>query len=156
MSMTKRSVVHHTFTLERTYDVPPVRVFKAFSDIEAKRRWFAGVEGWETDEYALDFRVGGKEIWRGNPKGGPKVRNDTIYRDIIPDERIILAYDMFINENRISVSLLTVLFAPEGKGTRLTLTEQGAFLGAFDDPKMRESGYGGMLTRLGEELKRKN
>jgi hypothetical protein len=63
---------------------------------------------------------------------------------------------MSINENRISVSLLTVLFKPEGKGTWLTLTEQGAFLDGFDDPKMRESGYGGMLTRLGEELKRKN
>lgn len=154
--MTKRSVIHSTFVLERTYDAPPARVFKAFSDIEAKRRWFAGVEGWETDEYKLDFQVGGKEIWRGNPKGGPKIRNDTIYRDIIQDERIILAYDMFINENRISVSLLTVLFKPEDKGTRLTLTEQGAFLDGFADAKMRESGYGGMLTRLGEELKRKN
>jgi uncharacterized protein YndB with AHSA1/START domain len=100
--------------------------------------------------------VGGKEIWRGSPKGGPKIRNDTIYRDIIQDERIILAYDMFINENRISVSVLTVLFNPDGKGTRLTLTEQGAFLDGLADPKMRESGYGGMLTRLGEELKRKN
>ena len=154
--MTKRSVIHSTFVLERTYDAPPSRVFKAFADIEAKRRWFAGVEGWETDEYKLDFKVGGKEIWRGSPKGGPKIRNDTIYRDIIQDERIILAYDMSINENRISVSLLTVLFKPEGKGTWLTLTEQGAFLDGFADPKMRESGYGGMLTRLGEELKRKN
>jgi len=154
--LTKRSVIHSTFVLERTYDAPPSRAFKAFADIEAKRRWFAGVEGWETDEYKLDFKVGGKEIWRGSPKGGPKIRNDTIYRDIIQDERIILAYDMSINENRISVSLLTVLFKPEGKGTWLTLTEQGAFLDGFDDPKMRESGYGGMLTRLGEELKRKN
>jgi uncharacterized protein YndB with AHSA1/START domain len=153
--LTKRSVIHSTFVLERNYDVPPARVFKAFSDIDAKRRWFAGGEGWDTDEYQLDFKVGGKEIWRGSPKGGPKIRNDTIYRDIVPDERIIFAYDMFINENRISCSLTTVELKPTGKGTTLTLTEHGAFLDGFDDPKMRESGWGGLLVSLGKEVARK-
>lgn len=153
--MTKRSVIHSTFVLERTYDVPPARVFKAFADIDAKRRWFAGGEGWETDEYKLDFTVGGKEIWRGSPKGGPKIRNDTIYRDIVPDERIIFAYDMFINENRISCSLTTVELKPKDKGTTLTLTEHGAFLDGFDNPKMRESGWGGLLESLGKEVARK-
>ncbi len=153
--MSKRSVVHSTFVLERTYDVPPARVFNAFADIDAKRRWFAGGEGWETDEYKLDFKVGGKEIWRGSPKGGPKIRNDTIYRDIVPDERIIFAYDMFINENRISCSLTTVELKPKGKSTTLTLTEHGAFLDGFDNPKLRESGWGGLLVSLGKELTRK-
>jgi uncharacterized protein YndB with AHSA1/START domain len=153
--MSKRSVTHASFTLERSYDLPPPRVFKAFADIEAKRRWFAGGDGWETDEYKLDFQVGGKEIWRGSPKGGPKIRNDTIYRDIIQDERIIFAYDMFINEDRISCSLLTVEFISKGKGTQLKITEQGAFLDGYDDPKMRESGWGSLLDSLGKELQRK-
>jgi uncharacterized protein YndB with AHSA1/START domain len=153
--LTKRSVIHSTFVLERNYDVPPARVFKASSDIDAKRRWFAGGEGWETDEYKLDFKVGGKEVWRGSPKGGPKIRNDTIYRDIVADERIIFAYDMFINENRISCSLTTVELKPKDKGTTLTLTEHGAFLDGFDDPKMRESGWGGLLVSLGKEVARK-
>jgi uncharacterized protein YndB with AHSA1/START domain len=147
-------VIHSTFVLERNYDVPPARVFKAFADIDAKRRWFAGGEGWETDEYQLDFKVGGKEIWRGSPKDGPKIRNDTIYRDIVPDERIIFAYDMFINENRISCSLTTVELKPKGTGTTLTLTEHGAFLDGYDNPKMRESGWGGLLESLGKELTR--
>jgi len=153
--MTTRSVTHASFTLERSYDQPPPRVFKAFADTEAKLRWFAGGEGWETAEYKLDFKVGGREIWRGSPKGGPKVRNDTIYRDIIPDERIISAYDMFINDDRISCSLLTVEFSSKGKGTQLKITEQGAFLDGHDDPKMRESGWGGLLDSLGKELQRK-
>jgi uncharacterized protein YndB with AHSA1/START domain len=150
--MIKRSVTHASFTLERTYDAAPARVFKAFTDTEAKLRWYAGGEGWETEEYNLDFRVGGREIWRGNPKGGPKIRNETIFRDIVPDERIIFAYDMFIDDNRISCSLLTVEFSPKGKGSQLKVTEQGAFLDGYDDPKGRESGWGGLLDSLGKEL----
>ena len=30
--MAERSVTHATFTLERTYDAPPAKVFKAFAD----------------------------------------------------------------------------------------------------------------------------
>jgi uncharacterized protein YndB with AHSA1/START domain len=47
----QRSVVHSTFSIERTYPVPPSRVFSAFSDQAAKRRWFAEGEGWEVEEF---------------------------------------------------------------------------------------------------------
>ncbi len=39
--MTARTVLHDTFTIERIYSVPPSRVFDAWSDAEAKARWFA-------------------------------------------------------------------------------------------------------------------
>ena len=45
--MAERSVTHATFTLERTYDAPPAKVFKAFADPAIKRRWFVEGEGWE-------------------------------------------------------------------------------------------------------------
>ena len=37
--MTERSVTHATFTVERTYDASPARVFNAFADPAIKRRW---------------------------------------------------------------------------------------------------------------------
>lgn len=152
--MTKRSVVHNTFVLERTYDAPPARVFKAFADPVAKARWFGVSEDeWKTGKYELDFRVGGRETWRGGEKGGPEYSNDTMYRDIVPDQRIIFAYDMFQDDKRISVSLATVELKPDGNGTKLTFTEQGAFLDGYDDPKMRQSGWGSLLDALGKELK---
>ena len=58
----------------------------------------------------------------------------------MPNERIIYGYDMHLDDKRISVSLATVEFKPAGKGTRLTFTEQGAFLDGFDDPRLRERG----------------
>ena len=36
-----RYVTHATFSLERSYPVPPARVFTAWSDPAAKARWFA-------------------------------------------------------------------------------------------------------------------
>ena len=43
---------------------------------------------------------------------------------------------------------------PEGAGTRLILTEQGAFLDGYDDPALREHGTQGLLDALGASLRR--
>ena len=152
--MTKRSVTHATFTIERTYDVPPARVFKAHADPAAKRRWFVEGEGWEVEEYTLDFRVGGYERSRFRFRGGPLVRNDTIYQDIVPDQRIIVAYTMTVGETCISASLATMQLEPAGAGTRLIFTEQGAYLDGYDDTAGRERGSRELLDALGKELQR--
>jgi uncharacterized protein YndB with AHSA1/START domain len=152
--MAEQSVKHATFTIERTYDVSPARVFKAFADPAAKRRWFAEGEGWEVEEFAVDFRVGGQERSRFRFRGGPLIRNDTVYQDIVPDQRIIIAYTMTVGENRISASLATIEFEPTGSGTRLAFTEQGAFLDGYDDAGKREAGTRELLGALDKELKR--
>jgi uncharacterized protein YndB with AHSA1/START domain len=59
--VTERSVTHATFTVERSYDASPARVFAAWADPAAKARWFASPEEWGPDEFDLDFRVGGRE-----------------------------------------------------------------------------------------------
>ena len=69
--MTDRPVVHSTFKIEREYPSPPARVSSAFADPATKRRWFAEDEGWEFDEFTLDFRVGGREATRFRFKGDP-------------------------------------------------------------------------------------
>ena len=62
---------------------------------------------------------------------------------------------MDIDGNRISVSVATIELKPEGKGTRLTYTEQGAFLDGFDFPAQREEGCRELYEkRLAEELER--
>ena len=37
--MTERSVIHDTFSIERTYPVPPAEVFAAFASEEARTAW---------------------------------------------------------------------------------------------------------------------
>jgi uncharacterized protein YndB with AHSA1/START domain len=152
--MTERSVTHATFTIERTYDAASEKVFAAFADPTAKRRWFVEGEGWHIDEFEMDFRPGGIETSVFRFGDGPTGRNDTVYQDIVENHRIIAAYTMTIGGNRISASLATTELEPAGAGTRLTYTEQGAFLDGHDNAAQRESGCRGLLEALAAELGR--
>jgi uncharacterized protein YndB with AHSA1/START domain len=143
---------HDSFTIERTYPASHQRVFSAFANQETKLRWFAEGEGWEVDEFTVDFREGGRELARFQFKGGAPIRNDTVYLDIVPDQRIVFAYTMTVGEKHVSASLATVEFASAGDGTRLTFTEQAAFFDGADGRSRREGGWGTLFRRLGEEL----
>ena len=125
--MTDRSTSHGTFVVERVLDASPARVFAAFATPDAKDQWFAGQGAWTREIREMDFREGGHERVRGVWPGGSSDFRAT-YHDIVPDRRIVYSYEMFNNEARISVSLATILIAPEGKGARLTFTEQGVFV----------------------------
>ena len=147
------SVTHSTFSLERTYDASPGRVFAAFADPAQKAQWFLGSpDEWTQDAFDVDFRVGGREMNRGGRKDGPMHSFEALYYDIVADERIVYSYEMHLDDKRISVSLATIELAGAGDGTRLTLTEQGAYLDGFDDPKLRETGTADLLEALGAYL----
>jgi uncharacterized protein YndB with AHSA1/START domain len=77
---------------------------------------------------------------------------DSVYQNIVPNERIIYSYAMQIDGVPISVSLATVEFKTAGTGTLLVITEQGAFLDGYDDAGSRERGTGMLLGRLAESL----
>jgi uncharacterized protein YndB with AHSA1/START domain len=153
--MSERSVEHATFAVDRTYETSPARAFAAWSDPAAKARWFGPPEDQGKGRFELDFRVGGREVNSGTAPDGSLYTFDAVYQDIVPDERIVYSYDMHLDETRISVSLATVEFKPDGDGTRLIFTEQGAFLDGHDTPDQREQGTGSLLDALGEELRRK-
>jgi uncharacterized protein YndB with AHSA1/START domain len=151
-STQKRSVVHSTFSIERTYEASPERVFQAFAQLENKLKWFSGPDEWLTSQRELDFRVGGREVLSGGPKGGPAHTFEAHYFDIIPNQRIVYGYDMYVGERKLSVSLATIEIVAQGKGTRLTLTEQGAYLDGAEDGTQREAGTRGLLDKLGRSL----
>jgi uncharacterized protein YndB with AHSA1/START domain len=152
--VTDRSVIHATFVVERSYDASPARVFAAWADPQVKARWFASPEEWGPDEFELDFRVGGREVSRGGPNGGPVYAFEGRYQDIVADERIVYTYSMHLDQALISVSLATIELRPEGGGTRLVLTEQGAYLDGHDTAAQRQRGAGELLDALGVELRR--
>ncbi len=154
--MNERSVVHSTFVIERTYPAEPARVFAAWASREAKSQWFGSPDD-NNSQYELDFRVGGRESWRGGqggPTGKSTFRFDSIYQDIVENERIVYAYDMHMDDQRISVSLATIELEAVAEGTRLTMTEQGAFLDGLDESDRREGGTGTLLDQLGKVLSR--
>ena len=77
---------------------------------------------------------------------------DATYFDIVPDERIVYAYEMHIDGVKISVSLATIEFKAAGQGTTLVVTETGAFLDGYDDAGSRERGTAQLLEQVGLSL----
>lgn len=146
--MSNRSIVHATFTLERKLKSPPAKVFKAFADPRAKAMWFTGPPEWGPDQHEMDFREGGREISKGGPPGGDIHAMDGIYWEIVDNERIVMTYSMHVGDKRISVSLNTVEFFPDGSGTRLVLTEAGAYFDGADGAAMRKEGYTQLLDAM--------
>jgi uncharacterized protein YndB with AHSA1/START domain len=140
------TVTHSTFTLERVYPVSPKRVFAAWSDPAAKARWFAGGE-----HHELDFRVGGREIARGT-HDNQVMTFESDYQDIVPDERIVFTSSLYEGTDLATVSVTTVELHPDGDGTRLQLTEYGAFLDGREEPAWREQGTADQLAALAKEL----
>jgi uncharacterized protein YndB with AHSA1/START domain len=152
--MNERKVHHGTIVVPRIFEASPARVFAAWADPAARARWDVPGGDWEIAQQECDFRVGGHEVKRFGPPGDPIYLADTRYADIVPDERIVFAYTMDRGETRISASLTTVELQPAGAGTRLTLTEQAAFLDGGDQPEYREQGWKAMLGKLDAALRR--
>ncbi|MHB8531962.1 MAG: SRPBCC family protein [Solirubrobacteraceae bacterium] len=146
--MSTRTADHATFKIERSYDASPERVFAAWAEPEQKSRWFGARDG----SIELDFRPGGSERFVAQAPDGATYTYSAIYKDIVPDERIVYTYEMYRDDERISVSVSTVELRPAEGGTALSYTEQGVFLDGRDTSAAREHGTREMLEHLGEEL----
>jgi uncharacterized protein YndB with AHSA1/START domain len=144
-------IAHGTFSIERIYDAVPQRVFDAWSSTEAKAPWFVGPMDWTQVQRELDFRVGGHEILKGRFPSGLETHYSATFHAIEPAKRLAFVYDMFLSNAHHSVSLATVEFEPMGAKTRLTFTEQVAFLDGTDGEEgtaARHKGTDAHLERL--------
>ena len=150
-------IVHGQFTLERHYAATPERVYAAWGDLGAKAQWFFGPPDiWRQTRRELDFRVGGLEVLEG--KFGESGRTSSYharFHFLVPAERIVYDYDMWVNDvfHSVSMSTVEIFPTPEG-GTRLRYTEQVAFLDGTKDIAGRDQGNAIHLDRLAEYLAR--
>jgi uncharacterized protein YndB with AHSA1/START domain len=153
MSSSARSIKHGSFVIERKFDHDPVVVYRAWTDPLAKARWFNGPpDKWTEQLREMDLRVGGRERVTGKFIDGSESRFEALYFDIVPDRRLVYAYDMYWQGKKISVSLATVEIVALGRGTKLIVTEHGAFLDGHEDAGSRERGTNSLMDQLGRCL----
>ena len=145
--MSTRSTEHATFVIERSFPVEPSRVFAAWASAEAKTKWW-GPEWNEETKLELQFEIGGRERFSMTTPEGKTYVYSALYKDIVPGERIVYTYEMYIDDERMSVSVATIEFATAGEGTELTMTEQGVFLDGHDTVAAREHGTRELIEKL--------
>jgi uncharacterized protein YndB with AHSA1/START domain len=145
------STAHTSFVITRDFAAPPHAVFLAWADPDAKRSW-SDCHTEYTTHYSLDFKVHGHESHRVVYPDG-KVQNiEKVFFDIVPSQRIVFSYDITLDDQRLSISLVTVDFIATGKATRMVYTEQLVYLDGHDDREQRIRGTEEGLDRLGRAL----
>ena len=157
--MEQPNVIHSTFVVERNLSKPPETVFAAFADLDKARRWYAEGEGHKLEEFTSDFRVGGIQTLRyklgpGTPVAGMTIVNQARYQEIQPSRRIVTATTMDLEGTRILAAQVTIELLPNGNGTDLILTNQGAHFETGLSPQMLEAGWRGLLETLARELEK--
>lgn len=142
-------IEHTSFVVTRKLAASPEHAFRFWSDPELKARWSGCHPDWTVLEDTFEFRVGGGEAKRWRTPDGKEQTFDARYLDIVPEQRIIYAYQMSFDAVRLSASLVTITFEPAGAGTTMTFTEQVAILaGGRDARNQRLAGTEDGLDRL--------
>jgi len=153
MHSSARSIKHSSFVIERRFDYDPAQVYRAWTDPAAKARWFNGPpDKWTEEVREMDVRIGGRDRLIGRFVDGSESRFECQYLDVVPEKRLVYVYDMYWQGKKISVSLASVEFVLAGRGTKLVLTEQHAFLDGYEDAGSRERGTRSLLEQLATSL----
>ncbi|MGH8673041.1 MAG: SRPBCC family protein [Burkholderiales bacterium] len=115
-----------SLTLDRFYPVAPEKVWRAWTDAEAIKRWW-GPGGHDPVSHAeLDVRVGGRfRIVFGGP-GGKDHEVQGIYKEVVPNRKLVFTWT-WPNSTPERVSLVTVLLNAVAGGTQLEFLHERHF-----------------------------
>ena len=107
--------------ITREFDAPRELVFKAYTTPELVRRWWHANRG-EMTLCEIDLRVGGQWRYTMSACSGPEVGFHGVYREIVPDERIVSTevYEGMPGAEAVD----TVTFTATGERTTLTILVQ--------------------------------
>ena len=149
--MSDHTVAHGTFVVDRTYNHPVAKLWAALvrsgQEVQVVRR--------RQRHAGKRLRVQARRTRRHRPAifpVAPASSFDVLYQDIVPNSRIVYNYDMHMDDKKISVSLASVEFWPDGKSTRMKLTEYGLFLDGLDTVAQRREGTAALMDQLGTFL----
>src|SRR3979409_2202894 len=107
--------------ITREFDAPKHLVYKAYTTPELVKRWWSGHRGGMTIA-EIDLRVGGTWRYAMVAEGGFEVAFHGEYREIVPDERIVMTdvYEAMPDGE----ALVTVTFTENDGRTVLALLMQ--------------------------------
>jgi uncharacterized protein YndB with AHSA1/START domain len=136
--------------IDRRYPVAPEKVWRAWTEPEAVKRWW-GPGGRDPVALAeLDVRVGGRfRIVFGGPRGRDH-EVQGVYREVVPYRRLVFTWT-WPNSTPERESLVILEFIAEGSGTRLAFRHE-----QFIDETVRDNhrrGWGDSFAKLEQYLR---
>lgn len=107
--------------MTRAFHAPRRLVFDALTKPELVKRWLIGPPGWSMPVCEIDLKVGGsyRYVWRHTDGKEMGVRG--VYRDIVPQERVICT-ERFDEAWYPGEALLTTTLVEQDGKTTLTST----------------------------------
>ena len=134
-----------SLNLNRHYPVAPEKVWRAWTDPQAVKRWWGPAPGEPVSLAELDVRVGGRfRIVFGGPDGKLHECAGT-YKEVVPNKKLVFTWS-WPNSTPERESLVTIVFKAAGGGTELDFRHEELF-----DEKVRDDhkrGWTGTLEKL--------
>jgi uncharacterized protein YndB with AHSA1/START domain len=133
------------FELRRRYRATRERLFRAFTDAEDLRGWYAPVSGWIVSHAEVDARVGGSYHLEFGPPGGEPIVEKATFVEFDPPARLVikLALSGGIAEE---ATWVTVDFLEHGDETEVVVRETG--YSSEEVARMHEGGWTTMVEQL--------
>jgi uncharacterized protein YndB with AHSA1/START domain len=115
-----------SLNLSRSYPVAPEKVWRAWTDPEALRKWWGPGPEHAVSLAELDVRVGGRfRIVFGGPEGKDH-ECAGVYREVVPNRKLVFTWT-WPNTTPERESLVTVVFRAVGNGTELDFLHEQLF-----------------------------
>ena len=148
--MEQRLATKPSLALDRHYPVAPEKVWRAWTDPQAVKRWWGPAPGEPVSLAELDVRVGGRfRIVFGGPDG--KMHECAgVYKEVVPNRKLVFTWH-WPNSTPERVSVVTIVFEAVGKGTELHFKHEQLF-----DEKARDDhkrGWSASLDKLADFFK---
>ncbi|HEY6831093.1 MAG TPA: SRPBCC domain-containing protein [Pseudolabrys sp.] len=137
-----------SLTIKRRFNAPPAKVFAAWADPEKLKQWMSPGEN-RTILAEADVRVGGRyRIVMQKPGDAEKHDVSGVYREVVPNEKLVFTWAWVSTPER--ESLVTLTFKPDGTGTLMTLLHEQFF---DEDARDRhQGGWTGAMEKLEQYL----
>jgi uncharacterized protein YndB with AHSA1/START domain len=109
--------------LERFVDVPPAKVWEAWTTPEILMKWFTP-HPWKTKSVELDLRPGGKFNSVMLSPEGQEFPNNGCVLEVVPGKKLVFTDTVHENFRPSANPFMTAIveIIPEGKGTRYRAT----------------------------------
>ena len=139
-----------SLTLERFYPVAPEKVWRAWTDPQALKRWFGPGGPQPVALVELDVRVGGRLRVLFGGAEGTEHEVQGVYREVVPNRRLVFTW-VWPRTTPERESLVTIEFREAGRGTELVFTHAQHFDEAVRDGHRR--GWSETFVKLETYLK---